>query len=288
MCLVRPCGRSRRCRCQRMRRALIQRRCGFSWIAFKRDLGDRVGMVAALHNLGDAAFHLGSYLEAAALLEESVASSRALGATHRGAQSLHGLGMARLRLGQTTRAIEDLRRGLSLFREMGDDWGVALCLEGLAQAAPLTRRNPLAVRLLGAAAAWRTANGTPLPPSDRADYDRALDSARAILGSDAFSSAWLDGSVLTLLQAADEALRLEAEAPTRSSVDANGEVEASLSPREREVAALVARGLTNRQIADGLGISKTTVDRHVSNILVKRGFASRAQLAAWVARHEPL
>ena len=59
-----------------------------------------------------------------------------------------------------------------------------------------------------------------------------------------------------------------------------------LTPREREVATLVARGLTNRQIAAELVVAETTVDRHVSHILGKLGFAGRAQVAAWVARHE--
>jgi DNA-binding NarL/FixJ family response regulator len=55
----------------------------------------------------------------------------------------------------------------------------------------------------------------------------------------------------------------------------------SLSPREREVAALVALGLTNRQVAAELAISPATVERHVANILVKLGGRSRAQVAAW-------
>lgn len=55
-----------------------------------------------------------------------------------------------------------------------------------------------------------------------------------------------------------------------------------LTPRENEIAVLVARGRTNRQIADELVISKQTADRHVSNILGKLDFTSRAQLAAWV------
>src|SRR5581483_9891326 len=56
---------------------------------------------------------------------------------------------------------------------------------------------------------------------------------------------------------------------------------APLTPREREVAALLARGLTNRQIAEALVISERTADNHVSHILDKLGFASRAQVAAW-------
>lgn len=56
---------------------------------------------------------------------------------------------------------------------------------------------------------------------------------------------------------------------------------AALTAREREIAGLVALGLTNRQIADELVISSATVDRHVANILVKLGAHSRTQIAAW-------
>jgi DNA-binding NarL/FixJ family response regulator len=54
-----------------------------------------------------------------------------------------------------------------------------------------------------------------------------------------------------------------------------------LTAREREVAALVARGLTNRQIADALIVSQRTAESHVANSLGKLGLGSRAQLAAW-------
>ena len=56
---------------------------------------------------------------------------------------------------------------------------------------------------------------------------------------------------------------------------------APLTPREREVAVLMARGLTNRQIADELVIGERTAEAHVGNILGKLGFTSRAQVAAW-------
>ncbi|MBV9230363.1 MAG: tetratricopeptide repeat protein, partial [Chloroflexi bacterium] len=54
-----------------------------------------------------------------------------------------------------------------------------------------------------------------------------------------------------------------------------------LTPREREVAALVAQGKTSREIADLLVVSERTAEVHVSNILGKLGFTSRAQIAAW-------
>ncbi|MEV0087507.1 LuxR C-terminal-related transcriptional regulator [Saccharopolyspora sp. NPDC050642] len=56
-----------------------------------------------------------------------------------------------------------------------------------------------------------------------------------------------------------------------------------LTPREREVARLVAQGLSNRQIAEQLVISKRTSDSHIEHILAKLGATSRAQIAVWVA-----
>jgi ATP/maltotriose-dependent transcriptional regulator MalT len=55
-----------------------------------------------------------------------------------------------------------------------------------------------------------------------------------------------------------------------------------LTPREREVAALVARGLTNRQIAEALYVSERTAQNHVQHILTKTGCANRSQITAWV------
>ncbi|MDX3382900.1 helix-turn-helix transcriptional regulator [Streptomyces niveiscabiei] len=56
-----------------------------------------------------------------------------------------------------------------------------------------------------------------------------------------------------------------------------------LSRREREVAALVAQGMTNRQVAAELSLSPRTADRHVENIRARLGFTCRAQIAAWWA-----
>ena len=66
--------------------------------------------------------------------------------------------------------------------------------------------------------------------------------------------------------------------PRRAAAEKYG----GLTKREREVAALVARGKSNREIADQLVVSERTIETHVANILFKLGFASRAQVAAWV------
>lgn len=57
-----------------------------------------------------------------------------------------------------------------------------------------------------------------------------------------------------------------------------------LSPREREVAELVAQGLTNREIAEHLVLSERTAANHVQHVLTKLGFARRSEIAAWIAR----
>jgi DNA-binding CsgD family transcriptional regulator len=59
---------------------------------------------------------------------------------------------------------------------------------------------------------------------------------------------------------------------------------AVLSTREREIAALVAKGLTNLQIADAVHISNRTAENHVQHILIKLGFQNRSQIAVWVTQ----
>lgn len=59
-----------------------------------------------------------------------------------------------------------------------------------------------------------------------------------------------------------------------------------LTRREREVAALVAQGESNRRIAEALVLSERTTEGHVSNILSKLGLASRTQIAAWFVEKE--
>ena len=80
--------------------------------------------------------------------------------------------------------------------------------------------------------------------------------------------------------------------PSPDSLSADGRKDDPLTDRltrrEREVAALVAQGLSNRQIASELHLSERTIGNHVSNILRKLGLASRAQVAAWATEQRLL
>jgi DNA-binding NarL/FixJ family response regulator len=69
----------------------------------------------------------------------------------------------------------------------------------------------------------------------------------------------------------------------RSRLPATSTGRSPLSPREVEVAKLVARGLTNKQIGETLFVSERTAENHVQHILVKLGFTNRSQIAAWLA-----
>jgi DNA-binding NarL/FixJ family response regulator len=68
-------------------------------------------------------------------------------------------------------------------------------------------------------------------------------------------------------------------------LDAAATTDGQLTPREREVAALVAEGLSNAEVARKLFISPRTAAVHVSNIFVKLGMSNRAEVAAWAVRN---
>src|SRR5262249_16328224 len=60
---------------------------------------------------------------------------------------------------------------------------------------------------------------------------------------------------------------------------------AGLSPREREVAVLIAQGKSNRAIAEELVLSERTIEKHVENIMSKLGLNARTQIAVWAVEN---
>ena len=86
---------------------------------------------------------------------------------------------------------------------------------------------------------------------------------------------------MNMAPALERALRLQASLSARKSADRAEPDE--LTRRERDVAGLIAEGLSNREIARRLVITETTVEVHVKHIFSKLGFRSRAQVAVWAA-----
>jgi non-specific serine/threonine protein kinase len=162
-------------------------------------------------------------------------------------------------------------------------------LQGLAGVS--ANVDPLrAARLLGAAAGVEhRLQAVPLLTPSAIEpllAERWLAAARRSLGDTTFRNIWADGESLT----DDEAVQygLETPVPDRaaaSHLHARAAGSTPLTSREEQIAHLIRGGLDNGMIARELVISRATAERHVSNILHKLGFSSRAEVAAWAAIH---
>jgi non-specific serine/threonine protein kinase len=108
--------------------------------------------------------------------------------------------------------------------------------------------------------------------------EECAENARKELGDKAFAAAKRRGEQLGFDAAI--AFALHEQPPGTSTPDTAAP--ARLTKRERQVAGLIAEGLTNQAIADRLVISPRTAQGHVEHILAKLGFTSRTQVAAWV------
>jgi predicted ATPase/DNA-binding CsgD family transcriptional regulator len=275
-------------------------------LAIYRALGDRWWTVEALSFLGGLAVMRGDYPRARALHEESLAVARETANLNNVTTALRNLGHLALRRGDDDQAAAYYTESLRLCTgteasavvdsherpEVGTTVPSALllpgviteCLDGLARVACARGAYEQAARLFGATEASLENLGGQLPFwSDVAEHDRYVEAARAALGDARFAAAREQGRAMTLEQGADYALAVTAGTlpHTRAQGPAGGTRSSPLTTREQEVAALVARGLTNREIAAALVVTERTAETHVQNILNKLGFGSRAQVAAW-------
>ncbi|MGY1984008.1 ATP-binding protein [Nocardia gipuzkoensis] len=192
------------------------------------------------------------------------------------------LGYDQLVRGDYDQAMASAHAALEIQREFNDHVGTALMIELLAWTAAARGEHRHAARLLGAIhAMWRRI-GTSIATFGPHMSDQHTACEHVV--SDALSAAVVHaervrGEGLDHGQAIAYALDRSADAPQPATVQAG-----VLTARERQVAELLAQGLSNRGIAERLVVSPRTVDRHVENILCKLGFSSRAQVAAWTAR----
>ena len=256
-----------------------------------RDLGDAEGIAWSLISLGAAAQYRGDLGQSETLLEESLTLSQEAGYREGIAWSLNELGIVAYRRDDLGRAGALLKESLRVHHDLGDRWRIASVLEGLAEAACAQREFERAARLLGAADALREAIGTPVPLCERTERDRNVAAARARLDDAAWEAAWAAGRVMSLGEAVGYALGTGGDLPAVSAAQGEpsvGRLPVVLTSREREVALLIARGLTNRRIASELTISERTVTTHVNHILGKLGATSRTQVAAWVVEQRVL
>jgi DNA-binding CsgD family transcriptional regulator len=205
-----------------------------------------------------------------------------------------------------------LTESLALSLATGQRLPVARGLEAFAALEARAGDAVRAARLAGAALELRSAAGHPRSAGAGARLEDLLGPARRSLGELRASALLEEGRAMGADEAAQYAMGRRTAVPAEAygatpaggwprpaengqsgapaaasapSGSAGGPaVPSTLTPREREIAALIARGLSNRAIADELVISQATAARHVANMLTKLGFTSRAQIAVWVAR----
>jgi DNA-binding CsgD family transcriptional regulator len=248
-------------------------------LALFRQVGDTWSIASMLVYLGLLAMNERDHDRAAALLVEGLDLRRSIGNRDAVAQTLLHLATLSRQQGEHERAAARCRGALALYRDAGVTWAISGVLDRLASIAASAGCAAPAARLYGAAGALSRDSRRFVVSTAWTDPDRDRDAARAVLGDAAFEAAWAEGQAMSLDQAIEYAASLSfADPASRRAVHLSTE---SLTAREREIAALVARGLTNRQIAEELVISKRTASTHVTNVLAKLDFATRAQVAAW-------
>jgi non-specific serine/threonine protein kinase len=184
---------------------------------------------------------------------------------------------------QPTQSIQYFREALELRRSLGNTLGIAECLEGFGAAAAAQRQARRAARLLGAANALREITGAPLPATERKQFEGLVQRIQQQLNPEAFVREQAVGRGLGLEHAVDYALT-RADSSDGTPRDAIESAPSALTQREHEVAVLVARGLTNKQIADALLLTRRTVGTHLEHIFAKLGVQARAEVAVWITR----
>jgi len=277
------------------------------------------GMGTLARARGDADMAVRHFEEAAEIFRE-------LEAWLEIARCLAGVGWVALSRGDLDLAQARLADSLRLNQACGQRLGVARGLEAFAALAAANQQPDRAARLAGAACQLRESLDQATGIGSR--IEAMLEVARDRLGAAPAAALFAEGREFAPDDAVAYALGPGVEtlaaglpgAPTVSGtagvpgpgvpgpgvagaadVSRPGETAwadparlasarsaSPLTAREHEIVLLIARGLSNRQIADELVISPATAARHVANILAKLGFTSRTQVASWAARHEPL
>jgi non-specific serine/threonine protein kinase len=195
--------------------------------------------------------------------------------------ALWGLGLARWLQGSLAEAENQLRSSLRIKHDFGDLSGVLLTAACMAWTSATGGAPERAARLLGATRTlWKPLGPFLYGHHAFLRWDRDSEArARSLLGDNTFEARYAEGAGFTMDSLAAYALDQHPSASERSGTIRSLSI---LTEREREVAELIAKGLSNKRIAERLIIAPRTVESHVEHILVKLGFTSRSQIAtAW-------
>lgn len=192
---------------------------------------------------------------------------------------LTSAGMGALMLGQHSAAEAALIEALHASLVIDDRPGLVLRMEVLASSAAMAGRAQRAAELLGASEMLRLRIGAQMSPFTSPLVEKAQEQAKSALGEARYNKAFEAGAHLDREGAVGLATGKKVVQDTAPTPDRTAN---PLGKREREVAELIAEGLSNKEIATRLFLSERTVETHVYNILNKLGFNSRVNIASWV------
>ncbi|AZM50288.1 LuxR family transcriptional regulator [Streptomyces sp. WAC 06738] len=256
-------------------------------------------IVAAQDGLGMGVVHyeeallravLGDTGEALRLCEAGLGYLEGTGDRQLFASTLVVQGAIQWLAGERETSLEPLHRGLEAAGEIGEALIVALACLALSWHAAREERYVRAAWLLGYAENTRRLSGDPVSmlPSLLEEQKSVEKAAAEALGAEEFGR-WRGHGARMPGAAVLAAVRADADEPPGGGAapaatalpEADGRSAApALTRREREVAALVAQGLSNREVAEELVISKRTADAHVEHIFAKLGITSRREIPA--------
>jgi predicted ATPase/DNA-binding CsgD family transcriptional regulator len=252
-----------------------------------REAGDVWGAASALIQSGALALAAGEHPRAASLLAESVRLSIESG--ERGLVFAHAtaaLAQALTAQGKLQAARSRLREGGAAVHRIENPQGDSFLLEAAAGWLASAGMLPAAVEAWAAADAYRTDHQWPVVPEEDKTRRRSWAAAREALGTVRFEMLWAVGRSRDVQEALDRAMVAVEAADLQHLPDTTPARRGrfNLTPREQEVLALVASGMSDGEIATALVISKKTASVHVANIKAKLGASSRVEVATIALR----
>jgi predicted ATPase/DNA-binding CsgD family transcriptional regulator len=202
--------------------------------------------------------------------------------------ALWSLSVLRWLDGDNAGATEAAKQSLEVRALVEDEqFTVVLALESLAWIAGSERRDQRSAELLGwSERMWRAMHTSLSSSRSLQEFrERTVTAVRGRMGERAYDAAARRGAEMSIAEAVTAGLERSPDAAVPAPRSPGTDF--GLTRREREVAALIAEGLSNREIAARLVVAQRTAEGHVENILSKLGFTSRAQVAGWLAAQTP-
>ncbi|RYE39137.1 MAG: LuxR family transcriptional regulator [Hyphomicrobiales bacterium] len=250
-------------------------------IELHTDRADTASVLTCLFQLAIAQAYHSDLDEALHTCRRAIEMSERFGEQWNRTYALWITGLCHWHRGEPEAARHAALQALQLEKDFKDSICTALTIELLSWVAASASGFETAAALAGAASAVWAGLGTDVEafgPDLHRDSIQALETMEQALGEKKVTDLTRRNASMTLDAAV--ALALGGRDPAEGGASA---VKSPLTERENQVAELVAQGLSNRAIAESLVLSPRTVDGHLERILAKLDFASRTQIASWVA-----